>query len=230
MAMGKLFRVGKAKKKKRRRRQANPRNRVNTLVVKGPTIVPDQMFTKLTYRTDAVVREPNGLFQTFVLRGNSIFDPEFGAGTGQPLGRDQWAQFYSNYQVMGSKISVKCLPTKKQGNNFTFCVLPTLSPSPTGIRQIEEQPYSKSRMLSVNQDYAKLISSYMKSATMFGTKDILSEEDTAAVQIANPVQQWYWLIGASNLSLSGSGQMELDVHIEVEYYVRYFNRIALNRS
>lgn len=216
--------------RKRRRKKASPRNRVNTLVVKGPTIVPDQMFTKLTYRGDAWINEPNGLFQTHILRGNSIFDPEFGGVSSQPLGRDQWANFYGNYQVMASKITVKCLPTGEQGNNFTLCVIPTVDPSATGIRQIEEQPYHQSRMLYVNQDNAKQINSYMKSATIFGTKDILSEEDTQAVQTQNPNQEWYWLIGASNLSLSGTGQMSLDIHYEVEYYVRYFNRKQLQRS
>ena len=220
----------KLRVKKSKYRKRGKRNNVNTLVVKGPTIVPDQMFTKLTYRGNAWLNEPNGLFQTYVLRGNSIFDPEFGGVASQPLGRDQWASFYNKYQVMASKITVKILPTGEQGQNFSFCVLPTVDPSASGIRQIEEQPYNKSRMLSRVQDNAKTISSYMKTSAIFGTKNILAEEDTQAEQAANPSKEWYWLLGAANHSLSGTGQMSLDVFIEVEYYVRYFDRVQLARS
>lgn len=218
------------KRRRAKRRRKGKRNTANTLVVKGPTVVPDQMFTKLTYRGDAWLSEPNGLLSTFVLRGNSIFDPEFGACAAQPLGRDQWANFYNQYQVMASKITVKCIPTGEQGKNFTLSVLPTTNPSVTGIRQMEEQPYSKSRMLASLARAPKIISSYMKSAAIFGTKSILQEEDTQAVQTANPTQQWYWVVAASNLGLSGTGQLSADISIEVEYYVRYFDRKQLNRS
>lgn len=218
------------KTRKRKRNAKSKRNKVNTLVVKGPTIVPDQMFTKLTYRGDAWLADPNGLFQTYILRGNSIFDPEFGGVATQPLGRDQWANFYGKYQVMASKITVKCLPTGEQGQNFSLCVLPTVDPSATGIRQIEEQPYAKTRMLARLQDSSKTITSYMKSGAIFGTKSILAEEDTQAEQTQNPNQEWYWLIGAANKSLSGTGQLSIDVHFEVEYYVRYFDRKQLQRS
>lgn len=217
-------------RKYKKRKHKRKRNKTNSLVLRGPTIVPDQMFTKLTYRGNYLLKEPNGLPVSAVYRGNSIFDPEFGPIAGQPLGRDQWANFYGQYQVMASKIVAKVLPTASQGQNFSIVVVPTTDPSFTGIQQLQEQPYAKSRLLSSKQENAKTISSYMKSGAIFGSKSIVQEEDTQAIQTANPSKEWYWLVASANQGLSGTGQMEVDVMVEIEYYVRFFDRKQLNRS
>lgn len=44
---------------------------------------------------------------------NSIFDPDTGASTRQPLGHDQWANFYHSYQVLSSRIRCTLTPTNQ---------------------------------------------------------------------------------------------------------------------
>jgi hypothetical protein len=43
---------------------------------------------------------------SFHVSANGINDPYIPVGGHQPLGHDQWAQFYNHYVVLGSKISV----------------------------------------------------------------------------------------------------------------------------
>jgi hypothetical protein len=46
-----------------------------------------------------------GAFQTFVV--NSAFDPYFTGGGVQPLGFDQYAQFYGRYRVLSARVEVQ---------------------------------------------------------------------------------------------------------------------------
>lgn len=45
-----------------------------------------------------------GAYQSFAL--NSAFDPDFSGGGLQPLGYDQYAQFYGRYRVIGVRVEV----------------------------------------------------------------------------------------------------------------------------
>lgn len=57
------------------------------------------------------------VFGKYTFSANSLYDPDV-TGTGhQPLGYDQWSEFYNHYTVMSSKISV------------TFVCRETVSPS-----------------------------------------------------------------------------------------------------
>lgn len=71
---------------------------------------PNNKIVKMRY-VDGVYMNPTaGTPQTFFFSANSIFDPNR-TGTGhQPIGRDQWFNFYNHYCVVGSKITV----------NFTY--------------------------------------------------------------------------------------------------------------
>jgi len=83
----------------------------------------------------------SGSFSYYSFRANSIYDPEVATGGHQPMGADQWGQFYDHYTVIGSKISVTA---SQHGNNTapglwgTMCTTnPSLSQysNPTGIME-----------------------------------------------------------------------------------------------
>lgn len=47
-----------------------------------------------------------GTYGNYYFRANSCFDPDDSSVGHQPRGFDQWAAFYDNYVVLGSKITV----------------------------------------------------------------------------------------------------------------------------
>lgn len=66
---------------------------------------PAQKVTKLRYCTGVIVTLADANYAEYIFRANSINDPDY-TGTGhQPLGHDQWSQFYNHYVVLGSTIT-----------------------------------------------------------------------------------------------------------------------------
>ncbi len=78
---------------------------------------PDQKVVKMRY-VEAVTVDPAiatlGLWQ---FRANSIFDPDQTGAGHQPLGHDEWSQFYNHAVVLGSKINAKFSYTAGNSNN-----------------------------------------------------------------------------------------------------------------
>lgn len=47
-----------------------------------------------------------GIVKTHMFRANSIFAPDATAGSHQPLGHDNWNDFYNHYRVVESKLTI----------------------------------------------------------------------------------------------------------------------------
>lgn len=79
----------------------------------APTRVPRSMSgfpsTKsvmMRYCTAFTLSSTTGTLPIQRFRANSIYDPDYTGAGHQPLGHDQWAQFYTSYVVTSSKITV----------------------------------------------------------------------------------------------------------------------------
>ncbi len=57
-------------------------------------------------------------------QANSLFAVDYTAGSGQPLGFDQYASFYRQYLVTGCKVSVKLTLTSTTTNPVHVCLVP----------------------------------------------------------------------------------------------------------
>ena len=73
-------------------------------LTKFGTTVPDRIFVKLRYVERIVLTA--GSSNSYVFRGNSIFDPNYTSTGGQALATDQWNSFYQQYRVHSSSIKV----------------------------------------------------------------------------------------------------------------------------
>lgn len=60
---------------------------------------PQRMLAKLRYFENGQLASGVGLFQTQLMNLNSIYDPDRSGVGHQPLGRDQWADWYNRYRV-----------------------------------------------------------------------------------------------------------------------------------
>lgn len=226
MAGGKMYKyVPKKKAKKRGKRARQP----TTLVLKGPTLIPDQMFCKLRYRATINLSDANGIFAVHNFRANSIFDPDQSGIGGQPLGRDQWNDFYQRYQVMASGITVKFIQDQNHGANSNLCVAAS---DGVGVilntLEAQEQPYAKGRVLALTSTKPVTIKNYLTTKRKFGYKDITQEDNLQATMGNNPSEQWYWVVNAGNMTTPT--QLSIDANVEVVYYVRMFDRKDLSRS
>lgn len=75
--------------------------------------IPNSKLVKLRYVEHVTLNSDN--FADSIIehrfRANSIFDPNLTAAGHQPMGSDQWAQFYQYYCVIGAKFTARYVPT-----------------------------------------------------------------------------------------------------------------------
>jgi len=95
------------KKYKKSKTNTSP-DKINMAIGKYVGPFPTSVVTKLRYcgykRLDPAA---GGGISTMMFRANGIYDPDVAVGGHQPLGRDQWADCYYHYTVLGSKCTVE---------------------------------------------------------------------------------------------------------------------------
>jgi len=98
------------RKSKKPKKSARPKLRITKFSAPGRSFgFPKQNTVQLRYCTEIQLVESLGTLDLHAFRANGIWDPDV-TGTGhQPLGRDQWTDFYNHYKVIGSKIHVTCI-------------------------------------------------------------------------------------------------------------------------
>lgn len=123
--------IYKAKRKINYRRKRKFRAK-GALVNRGK-VFPNRYFTKLHYETgyytfSASATEP---CKSIILRGNSLYDPEFATGGGQPSGFDVLKQVYRYYKVHAS--SIHCKVTTTNSNSTMSAQTITAYPSDSPV-------------------------------------------------------------------------------------------------
>lgn len=67
--------------------------------------MPDKKVVRLRYSDDVVINPTTpGLGTAHVLRLNSLHDPDYTGIGHQPMGHDEWSNFYQRYHVIGCKV------------------------------------------------------------------------------------------------------------------------------
>lgn len=86
---------------------------------------PSQRVVKLKFIDHFQISVPSTetVFGYKQFRCNSIYDPVVAAGGGQPLGYDQWAQFYDHYCVIRAKITARFHPYGGDDNSAKIAAL-----------------------------------------------------------------------------------------------------------
>lgn len=145
-----------------------------------------------------------GAYNTFVL--NSAFDPDFTGGGLQPLGFDQYAQFYGRYRVLNVRFEL----TLSNGSATVpiqagmYASPQSTLPAVATAWRIQPTPANKSKMLSPNTGAGSVhvFTSKIPLASVFGVtrKEFESDQDFSAGFAASPARPAYlhcWIQGLS---------------------------------
>uniref|UniRef100_UPI004047EBBF hypothetical protein n=1 Tax=Aliarcobacter sp. TaxID=2321116 RepID=UPI004047EBBF len=193
------------------------------------TLIPDRTYVTLKYNEDlSIVVPPGGIMANYLFRCNSIFDPNY-TGTGhQPLGHDQYANFYKKYVVMGATITAtfKALDnselTNPDGSNYTVGI--TTIQAPAGVIVVPSDFQENNRTTYSNvcaQSPYTMVSKNFNSSEFFGLTKILDNEKYGADFGANPEQVAYWQLGIYQPSApTTSGRMYVNVAIKYTLALR----------
>lgn len=156
------------------------------------------------------------------ISANAIYDPT-GGDTVQPIGYDQYANFYDNYRVIKSKITAYFLPSGAAYTDTVICgirVDDNATLISTNINDICGQGDTTWKVAKDSDNNGGFrVTKYFDAKTQFGTVRAKGD-DTQAEVSANPVEQAYFCLFVSSIS-SGSTAGNVFGYYEVEYTVEF---------
>lgn len=231
MAYGKR-RYSRKRPYRRKSRKATYKRRAKRMrLYKRPsrailTGFPNSKLVKLRYvehfTLDYVASIPEYRF-----RANSIFDPNL-TGTGhQPMGRDQWAELYSRYIVIGSKATVTYVPTVAANQTpayFGMKVMTDAAPIASTYGTVDELLEDKKtgRFVTIGGTYNTApnpstlqVTRRFSAKKTFALTNPLDDPDIGASQSSNPAKQAYFVCWQA--SIAGNDPPEMNFKICIDY-------------
>ncbi len=212
---------------KRRRRLRVPRQMA--------LVVPQTMVTKLRYYHHGDTLDPGiagTVGQTFST--NSLFDPDVTGGGHQPMGFDQFANFYKQYTVLGAKISTTfiCRGGDSGGvNQYRVGVFVDDVNSLTHtVDNIIELGRGPSRVMSwANGGRGVVTMSRKWSAKKYFKVATMRDSDWQTLFTASPAKRAYFHVWAAGV-LAADNPAALVFSSTIDYICKFTERVELAQS
>jgi len=151
-------------------------------------------------------------FYDWVIRGNSIYDPDVSLGGDSCYGTDQVAACWQLYKVIGSRIKMTVVNLDAT-NPVNVILIPNCSSASYAAAQQDgllNHPRAKNVMVD-RYDGAKKLSSTMTTVQAFAVKDVDDVGFSSAFN-ANPSHLWYWhIISYNNAGVASNCEMRMEV-------------------
>ena len=197
------------------------------------SLAPDCMRVKLRYKDELFPTTTSGSVYSYVYRGNDIYDPDL-TGTGhQPMGYDQWAALYSQWQVMSSTATVRGTDTNSTAAASTLIasLVPTVSSNDITAYQptsCGELPYGKARLFFTNSanQADNVIHSHAITSKITGSPAAAiggMPDWSGTTAGAAPSRGFYWHINAQDVGESTS-LASVQFFVTIEYEVFFWAR------
>lgn len=196
--------------------------------------VPNTMTTTLVYEANyATTLSSIVNLSHYTFRLSSVYDPDFTAVGHQPLGFDQWANFYERYIVKGAKIYITAQDTNSIQNSavaLTATINEDTQPS-TQIQAVREQPNSKTMILGQRHAGPSTMVVKYSPRKLFGYMDTADADDLISTTNNNPVKNAFLHISLEELEPNPSTRNgNVIVRTRIEYLVQFRGNQELPRS
>lgn len=171
-------------------------------------------------------------FVANLFSANSIFDPDATGAGHQPMGHDQWANFYQGYCVLGSKISIIGLnATSSVPIIFGVKLLRTTSSGHTDITGLMEDPTVSWRFMqtAVNGNVPRPAIAKYSARKFYNTPSPASNSNLLAAMSGNPATQAYYFVfmGAHDQT---TDVPKLSMVVKITYIVQLTEPVELSQS
>jgi len=189
------------------------------------TGMPESLFVKLKYVSRQTL---SGAPSSHFFGGNDIFTCDVSGVTGQPYNADQICSLYSRWCVTSSRIKVRVINNTQGG---TLLVRPTLVT--TGISDLAlECSRPDAKCVEVISRGRAMINHFESTKNALGIPTATGDTSydgtsNSTGPTASPPVRWFWAlssIGSDNLST------DMDVQVEIVYYVKCFRRAIQSSS
>jgi hypothetical protein len=213
--------MSKAQRKKQMPRARNRRNKQSSRVwnsgqqlLTNPTksIVPYNYRTTMTYGYTWLNNTAIPGFYDWVIRANSVYDPDVALGGDSAYGTDQIKAMWQMYRVIGSRIKISVVNLDAT-NPVNVVLIPNASSAAYAAAQQDgllNHPRAKNMMVD-RYDGSKCLSHTMTTTQAFGVRDVDDIGFSAAFN-ADPSHIWYWhIVSFNNAGVAANCELRLEV-------------------
>lgn len=196
---------------------------------------PSNKVVKMRYVDTFELDPAAGTVAPWIFRANGIFDPDQTGIGHQPLGHDQWAQYYNHAVVIGSKINVKFIysdATQTDGQ-LCGCYLSDDTSFPTSASTLMEQGLGKYRLMSmsvIGSPSVVSINNTFSAKKFFNITDIKDNLDRLGSTFgANPADEASYIVWVGAIdAISNPGKTK--ILVTIDYIVSLSEPKALAQS
>lgn len=184
----------------------------------------DQQIVKLRYAESIQLDAGIGSVSSYNFRANSLFDPnETGIGH-QPLGFDQWAEFYNRYTVLGSRCTVIFNTDTNQTGVNQLCSLQLSRESSPGLNATTaiEDPNVATRVVNgVYNGKAGIVTlrKNYSAKKWFNVKDPMVLDHQTCNFDQNPTENVRYIV--SSWAMDGADPPNLHCTVIIDYIVKF---------
>lgn len=222
----------KYKGKKRNYRKRRPR--VKPTLDAG-MLIADKTLTCLKYHDDLVINVSGTGGANYLYSCNSIYDPDYTGVGHQPLGRDQFADFYDRYVVLGSKITVtfKCRENDTATNdddamvNCGISVIANHGETMTQNSTFQENNKTTYTQLVPQQPMGRVTKKF--SAKQFFGANVVDYEKVGATVTDSPINQAFYQLRMWNPTSSTNNRF-VYANVALSYIVQFRERKVISGS
>lgn len=213
--------TGKGNNRKQNKKGSR-KGRTNPHANLGMQVQVPQLRVRLPYYYfGTLVEAAVGVGAAYTFAINDVFDPDFTGGGLQPLGLDQYAQFYGRYRVCSAKAVVSF--SSRTGSPIVvgayFSPQSTLPAVPSAWPVVNNS--AKSALIAANTGGLSAVQFNMAKSLpdMFGVtrSEFLNEMDFAALVTNSPVRRGYlhvFTIGRAGVSTT---DFTATLYMDVEF-------------
>lgn len=228
--MSKRKRTSKRYRRTKRSRKARRRYRLSAQ--RAPSGVPIQNIVKQRYCTYISLAGAGATIPVaHFFRTTSTYDPDVSLGGGQPMGRDEMANFYHRYRVLGAKITVKWASNQAgSGDNFMVgCYCDTdAQQSYTSWEGIREAKKGTSRLITHQRNSVTTTAKY-SAKKLWDLKDVKDNENIAALVGSDPSANAFFVCWFQRLDRA-TNTSTIELMVQIDYIVQYYEPKEIGRS
>lgn len=183
---------------------------------------------------DVLSLVPGVGISAFAYAANGMYDPYIPAGGHQPLGYDEWSQFYNHYVVIGAKVTCQFVLSSSGQNTSmaTGIYLADDSVIPTSLTELVEQGLGTYR---IQASGVNAPGNYQRQTKTFSAKKFFNVTDIkdnigriGATNTANPAELAVFNIWAA--SVDGTSIGSIDCLMTIEYLALWSEPKSLTQS
>lgn len=222
------------KKKKTRRRPVRRYRRKTPMIRNMGMIMPPKLKVTLPYGDKIQLNSGVATSATHVFRANSLFDPDFSGVGHQPLGHDEYVNFYNHYTVIGSKITATFMPTGASSTGQGLCAIALIANSAGaagGVTPLLERKGVVWKTMSGNYGGKFPTLNHFYSASKFhGVTDPVDNDDLRGeFGVGNPTEGAFFHVVVAGQD-DTSNPDAIDVIVKISYIAVLQERKALIQS